>query len=130
VYNRDGRAEDRSLAELLEAARGDGADDGASVSQQDATDALARAGLRWPPAKHVESGKLAADTVLVNTRSDRIGRWFENTPWAAGWLSTLARAPGAEQPAWAQVKFAGTNCRVLAIPKAVFFDDEDGPVSP
>jgi len=81
--NRNGRPEVSTVGDLIGACiQGD-----ESIAAADAEATLRRHGMRVD-----NTGRLR-----IGNRSEAVAALFQGTPWATGWLATLARTPGAER---------------------------------
>lgn len=108
--------EDIPVSELIQVAAGIFTVD-TVTGQRDAATALIRGGI-----------KLQADpdgslSVLIANTSDTVGSWFSRTPWASGWLATLARAPGASR-ANKTVAFGALRAKALRLPVSVLLGED------
>ena len=118
VNRSNGRPEDVSIGELLAVMAGCG-DKALNVTPPLAVTTLARAGLRVESDPDPEHGW----RVLVANTGETIRQAFSTTPWATGWLATLARVPGAFRTDKA-FKFAGHTSRALSLPLSAIVDGE------
>ncbi|MGK7870778.1 hypothetical protein [Falsiroseomonas sp. E2-1-a20] len=100
------RQESVSIAQLISAT--DGFDE--DIKPNEADIHLRRMWMRV--VDHREHGRC----LMISTRSDAVAQRFRNTPWGAGWLSTLARIPGAHRNVTARLEDGTQKC--LAIPIA------------
>ena len=120
VVRDHGPSDDVPVSELIEAALGYGQPGG--VAKDIAERAMLRAGLRI-----VDGGKPAARfaVLAVWNNSTEVASAFNRSPWAAAWLSTLARAPGAA-PAANPIRFgANGKQRSLCIPMQEVMQNDD-----
>lgn len=109
--NRNGRPETTTVGDLIGACIvGDD-----TISPSDADTAMRRMGMR------VDGGRLR-----IGNRSEGVAGIFAGTPWATGWLATLARAPGAERGVHTRFSPAYAD-RAVAIPLATVTGEENSP---
>jgi putative DNA primase/helicase len=111
------RPEDVPIGELLVLAAGMPAD-ARSVAMDDAIRGLARAGIR------VSYEGTDARVYVANT-SEALGEMFAKRSWGAGWLATIARAPGAEKVG-KTVAFGKHRSRALSLPLGHFVGEGEG----
>ncbi|CAB4126845.1 hypothetical protein UFOVP78_22 [uncultured Caudovirales phage] len=111
LTNRNGRPETTTVGDLIGACvSGDEA-----ISPADADAAMRRLGMR------VDGGRLR-----IGNRSEGVAAIFSGTPWATGWLATLARAPSAERGVATRFSPAYMD-RCVAIPLATITGEEGSP---
>lgn len=108
----NGFTEDIPIGELVLAAAGKGE---TSLAGADARLTLVRAGIKLDAR---------GDHVLVANTSRILARSFEDTPWATGWASTIARAEGATKSPSA-VRIGSLNSRAVIIPLQTFTGGKD-----
>lgn len=109
LTNRSGRPEVTTVGDLIGACVQ--SDD--SIAPVDADAALRRLGMR-----------VDGERLRVANRSQSVAAMFQGTPWATGWLATLARAPGAERGVFTRFSPAYAD-RCVAIPLSTVTGDEN-----
>jgi putative DNA primase/helicase len=109
----NGFTEDIPVGELVLAAAGLGE---GSLSTADARLTLIRAGIKYD----TETG---TDVLVANT-SRFAAKAFEETAWATGWASTIARADGATKPKKV-IRFGSLGSRAVSIPISTFVGGKD-----
>lgn len=119
IMRGNGPAEDVPVAELLLTQVGR-AEPGAPAPDL-AGKELARIGLRI-----MEGGMphLRTPSLVISNTSEAVANVFAKSPWAAAWLSTLARSPGAKASPQT-VRFGAIKTRALAIPLKEALPDDD-----
>lgn len=108
----NGRTENLTISELIGACRPPAFEDDPTISRAEADAALRRLGMR-----------VMDDNLLIGNRSTAMADLYRNTPWGAGWLTTLARVPGASRGR--EVRFSPAHKdKALAIPLSFILGDE------
>ena len=92
------------------------------IPPRDASLALSRAGIKL----QFETG--GQSTIAIANTSTTIAGWFSKTSWAAGWASTISRAPGAVKENKTHA-FGPLRSKALILPINVVLDD-DGSDNP
>ena len=115
VTNGNGRTEDVPIGELIRAAAG--VQIRGAIYAADATLALSRMGLRF-----VDDG--GVPVIQIANHSSICAELFARTPWAASWLATLTRMPGAKRNA-TTARLAGSMTKVFQLPMPNIRDEED-----
>ena len=117
ITNGNGRSEDVPVGELIAVATGQTAANH-PIQPSDAVTSLTRSGIK------VQFDGNVRFVAIANTSSVVAG-WFSRTAWAAGWLATLARAPGT-RPSGKTVAFGAHRSRALILPIACVLGTDDG----
>lgn len=108
-----GRAETLSISELVNTCY-DLSDGEGAVGYRDADKQLRRMAMR-----------VMDDRLLIGNRSKEVADAFRNTPWGAGWFTTLSRIPGARRGI--ECRFTPTHKdKCLSIPIAYLTGSENG----
>lgn len=111
--NANGRSETISISELINACYSL-TDDGLAIGYKDADLALRRMGMR-----------VKDDHLFIGNRSKDVAAAFSNTPWGAGWATTLARIPSATRNH--PVRFTPAyQDKSISIPIAYLMGGENG----
>lgn len=111
--NTNGRTEIISISELINACYSL-TDDGFAIGYRDADLSLRRMGMR-----------VRDDRLLIGNRSKDVSAAFSNTPWGAGWATTLARIPGATRGS--EVRFTPAyKDKCVSIPISFLMGGENG----
>lgn len=109
-----GRPEAASVAELAETVQDNSVE---RVSRHKVCDdTLRRIGLR-----------VMDDELRIANRAPGVDEVFKGTPWAVGWLTTLARAPGARRDVATRFHKLSGMSKAIAIPLSLLTFQEPPP---
>lgn len=114
-----GRPEAASVAELAETVQANHVDRQSRVKVCD--DTLRRIGLR------ITNDERHGDELRIANRAPGVDEVFKGTPWAVGWLTTLARAPGARRDVATRFHKLSGMSKAIAIPLSLLTFQEPEP---
>lgn len=114
-----GRPEAASVAELAETVQANHVDRQSRVKVCD--DTLRRIGLR------IINDERHGDELRIANRAPGVDEVFKGTPWAVGWLTTLARAPGARRDVATRFHKLSGMSKAIAIPLSLLTFQEPEP---
>jgi putative DNA primase/helicase len=114
-----GRPEAASVAELAETVQANNIEKTSRHKVCD--DTLRRIGLR------ITNDAVHGDELRIANRAPGVDEVFKGTPWAVGWLNTLARAPGARRDVATRFHKLSGMSKAIAIPLSLLTFEEPAP---
>jgi putative DNA primase/helicase len=122
-YEGDGRAVDRTVAELIAMAHTESHKGPQDVKNPEPAALLKRNGIAFA-AEFWDTDRPMDDGVWISNTHESITSWLKDTPWSTGWNRALRRLPGAVSSDKKSIKFTKFDkTKAVFVPLSMLGDD-------